>query len=154
MRVLPDVHEALRQNDPSKAAGSQPVLKKAPPTTGRGRPASFYSGDEPPRIGTAPVQPPPPPSANPEGCSSLRVLLHPPDSYSHDSRPSTSSTYRGTSKAYASQGRVRQLTSIHCLNQLNRVRPTSKNDTRHFHMINSLHRQCLWHHLPQLTRRG
>ena len=48
------------QNDPSKAPGSQPVFKN-PPTTGRGRPAGFYSADEPPRIGTAPVQPPPPP---------------------------------------------------------------------------------------------
>ena len=61
MRALPDVHKALRQNDPSKAPGSQPVLKKAPPTIGRDRPAAFYSGDEPPRIGTTPVQPPPPP---------------------------------------------------------------------------------------------
>ena len=61
MRTLPQVHDALRQNDPSKDPGSQPVLKKAPPTTGRGRPAGFYSVDEPPRIGTAPVQPPPPP---------------------------------------------------------------------------------------------
>ena len=32
MRVLPNVHEALRQNDPSMAPGSQPVLKKAPPS--------------------------------------------------------------------------------------------------------------------------
>ena len=53
MRALPEVHEALRQNDPSKAPGSQPVLKKPPPTTGRPMPAGFYSG-EPPRIGTAP----------------------------------------------------------------------------------------------------
>ena len=31
MRALPDVHDALRQNDPSKAPMSQPILKKAPP---------------------------------------------------------------------------------------------------------------------------
>ena len=61
MRVLPDVYEALRQHDPSRAPGSQPVLKKAPPPTGRPRPKAFYSESEPPRIGTAPVQPPPPP---------------------------------------------------------------------------------------------
>ena len=43
MRVLPNVHEALRQNDPSMATGSQPVLKKAPPSAGRPRPKAFYS---------------------------------------------------------------------------------------------------------------
>ena len=32
MRVLPDVHAAVRQNDPSMIAGSQPVLKKALPS--------------------------------------------------------------------------------------------------------------------------
>ena len=38
-RVLPNVHEALRQNDPTpKAPSTQPSLpKKAPPRTGRGR---------------------------------------------------------------------------------------------------------------------
>ena len=30
MRALPDVHEALRQNDPRMASHSQPVVKKAP----------------------------------------------------------------------------------------------------------------------------
>ena len=50
MRVLPNVHEDLRQNDP-KASFSQPVVKKAPPTLGRPRPSGFYSGAEPPRIG-------------------------------------------------------------------------------------------------------
>ena len=52
MRVLPNVHEALRQHDPtSKAPSSQPSLpKKAPPTTGKGMPAGFYRGDAPPRI--------------------------------------------------------------------------------------------------------
>ena len=58
MRVLPDVHAALRQHDPSKVPASQPVLpNKAPPTTGRGRPAGFYSDTEPPRIGMEQVQP-------------------------------------------------------------------------------------------------
>ena len=78
MRALPDVHEALRQNDPSKAPGSQPVLKKAPPTTGRGRPAAFYSGDEPPRIGTAPVQPPPPPKPVNPWDVQPQGIFHPP----------------------------------------------------------------------------
>ena len=61
MRVFPDVHAALRQNDPHKAPGSQPVLKTAPPSAGRPRLKAFYSEGEPPRIGSAPVQPPPPP---------------------------------------------------------------------------------------------
>ena len=61
MRVLPNVHEALRQNDPSMSPGSQPVLKKAPPSAGRPRPKASYSESEPARIGTTPVQPPPPP---------------------------------------------------------------------------------------------
>ena len=30
MRVLPNVHEALRQHDPSKAPASQPILPKKP----------------------------------------------------------------------------------------------------------------------------
>ena len=62
-RALPDVHDALHQHDPtSKAPASQPILsKKAPPTTGRGRPAAFYSDNEPPRIGSEQVQPAPPP---------------------------------------------------------------------------------------------
>ena len=62
MRVLPYVHEGLRQHDPtSKAPASQPALpKKAPPTTGRGIPAVFIRGDEPPRIGSGQVQPAPP----------------------------------------------------------------------------------------------
>ena len=35
IRALPDVHEALRQNDPRMVSHSQPVVKKAPPSTGR-----------------------------------------------------------------------------------------------------------------------
>ena len=78
MRALPNVHDALRQNDPSKAPASQPILaKKAPPTTGRGRPAGFYSGDEPPRIGSAPVQPPPPPKPSSMGEVQPQGMFHP-----------------------------------------------------------------------------
>ena len=74
VRVLPNVHAALCQNDPLMAAGSQPVLKKAPPSTGRPRPKGFHSDKEPPRIGSAPEQPPPPPrpcpwKAQPPGVS-------------------------------------------------------------------------------------
>ena len=65
MRVLPDVHAAFRQNDPSMATHSQPVLKKAPPSMGRPMPKGFYSDKEPPRNGT-PVQPPPPTTPRPE----------------------------------------------------------------------------------------
>ena len=63
MWVLPDVHEALRQHDPtSKAPASHPSLpKKAPPTTGKGMPAGVYRVEEPPRIGSGQVQPAPPP---------------------------------------------------------------------------------------------
>ena len=60
-RVLPNVHEALRPNDPtSKAPSTQPSLpKKAPPTTGQGIPAGFYRVEEPPRIGSGQIQPAP-----------------------------------------------------------------------------------------------
>ena len=77
------------QNDPSRAAGSQPVLKKAPPSTGRPVPKGFYSDKEPPRIG-APVQPPPPTTprpgaAQPEGLS--LPLAATPMTPSHPPRP-------------------------------------------------------------------
>ena len=61
MRVLPDVHAALRQNDPSMATHSQPVLKKAPPSTGGPMPAGFYSDRGP----HTPMQPPPPATSRP-----------------------------------------------------------------------------------------
>ena len=35
LRALPNVHAALRQNDPKMASFSQPAVKKAPPTSGR-----------------------------------------------------------------------------------------------------------------------
>ena len=91
MRALPNVHEALRQNDPSKAPMSQPILKKAPPTTGRGRPAGFYSEDEPPRIGSAPAQPPPPPKPTSAWDVQPQGIFHPPTATpmtpSHPPRP-------------------------------------------------------------------
>ena len=60
-RALPDVHQALRANNP-KAPTSQPVIaKKAPPSTGRPLPRAFYREDEPPRICTGTVQPLPQP---------------------------------------------------------------------------------------------
>ena len=34
MRAPPNVHAALRQNDPKMASFSQPAVKKAPPTSG------------------------------------------------------------------------------------------------------------------------
>ena len=75
MRVLPNVHEALCQNDPSLATGSQPVLKKAPPSTGRPMPKGFYSDKEPPRIGSASAQPLPPPRPRPWEAQPPRVSL-------------------------------------------------------------------------------
>ena len=74
MRALPDVHAALRQNDPSKATHSQPVGKKAPPSTGRPMPSGFYSDKEPPRIGTQ-VQPPPPATSSPAAAQGLNPPL-------------------------------------------------------------------------------
>ena len=75
MRALPDVHAALRQNDLSMATGSQPVLKKAPPSTGRPMPKGFYSDKEPPRIGSGPVQPPPPLTPRPREAQPPGVSL-------------------------------------------------------------------------------
>ena len=87
MRVLPNVHDALRQNDPKTTSFSQPVVKKAPPTLGRPRPSAFYSGAEPPRIGT-PVQPPPPAAPRPAVVPSVELpLAVTPMTPSHPPRP-------------------------------------------------------------------
>ena len=88
MRALPDVHEALRQNDPKMTSYSQPVVKKAPPTLGRSRPSAFYSDAEPPRIGAQPVQPPPPAAPRPVDASSANLpLAATPMTPSHPPRP-------------------------------------------------------------------
>ena len=87
MRALPDVHEALRQNDPRMVSHSQPVVKKAPPSTGRPKPSVFYSDAEPPRIG-APVQPPPPAAQRPAETQGLDLpLAATPMTPSHPPRP-------------------------------------------------------------------
>ena len=87
MRALPDVHAALRQNDPKMASYSQPVVKKAPPTLGRPRPSAFYSDAEPPRIG-APVPPPPPAAPRPaESQGSDLLLAATPMTPGHPPRP-------------------------------------------------------------------
>ena len=86
MRVLPDVHAALRQNDP-KASFSQPVVKKAPPTLGRQRPSAFYSEAEPPRIGAV-LPPPPPAEPRPAVVPSVEIpLAATPMTPSHPPRP-------------------------------------------------------------------
>ena len=64
-----------------------------------GRPAAFYSGDEPPRIGTAPAQPPPPPKPMNSWDVQATKIFHP-----HDSLASTSSTYRGQDAWSSSMG--------------------------------------------------
>ena len=54
MRVLPDVHEALRQNDPSKAPGSgifhpptaTPMTRQSTSSTCRGTSKAYASRDE------------------------------------------------------------------------------------------------------------
>ena len=87
MRVLPSVHEALRQNDPGMAPFSQPAVKKAPPTLGRARPAAFYSDTEPPRIGSE-VPPPPPAAPRPAVLPSVELpLAATPMTPSHPPRP-------------------------------------------------------------------
>ena len=86
-RVLPRVHEALRQNDPSVTHQSQPAVKKAPPTCGRPMPSVFYSDTEPPRIGSG-VQPPPPAAPRPKGVPSIALpLAETPMTPSHPPRP-------------------------------------------------------------------
>ena len=69
-RALPQVHEALRQNDPtSKAPSTQPALpKKAPPTSGKGMPARVYRAEEPSRIGEW--------EAHPQALQLLQQLQH------------------------------------------------------------------------------
>ena len=83
-----EVHAALRQNDPSVATHSQPVLKKVPPSTGRPMPKGFYSDKEPPRIG--PVQIPPPTTPRP-GAAQVEGLSLPlaatPMTPGHPPRP-------------------------------------------------------------------
>ena len=87
MRVLPNVHEALRQNDPKATSFSQPVLTKAEPTLDRARPAVFYSGTEPPRIGSG-VPPPPPAAPRPAVVPSVELpLAATPMTPSHPPRP-------------------------------------------------------------------
>ena len=79
MRILPNVHEVLRQSDPFKVPASQQVLpNKTPPTLNKPRPAAFYSGDEPPRIGSAAVQPPPPPKPSSMWEVQPQGMFHPP----------------------------------------------------------------------------
>ena len=87
MRVLPNVHDALRQNDPKTTSFSQPVVKKAPPTLGRARPSAFYSDAEPPRIGSV-IQPPPPAAPRPAVVPSVELpLAATPMTPSHPPRP-------------------------------------------------------------------
>ena len=99
---------ALRQHDPSKAP--QLVLpKKAPLTTGRGRPAGFYSDTEPPRIGSEQVQPAPPP----------KLPGFTPTAPAYPPRP----------PPFLNSVQIQHIqrhSSILYLNQLSRVRPTSK----------------------------
>ena len=87
MHALPNVHEALRQNDPRMASFCQPAVKKAPPSSGRPMPSVFQSDAEPPRIG-APVQPPPPAAPRPADAQSVRLpLAATPMTPSHPPRP-------------------------------------------------------------------
>ena len=87
MRALPDVHAALRQNDPKMASFSQPVVKKAPPSSGRPMPSVFQSDAEPPRIG-APVQPPPPAAPRPADAQGVNLpLAATPMTPGHPPRP-------------------------------------------------------------------
>ena len=86
-RVLPRVHEVLRQNDPRGTWHSQPAVKKAPPTSGRPMPSVFHSESEPPRIGSG-VPPPPPAAPRPKVVPSIEPpLAATPMTPSHPPRP-------------------------------------------------------------------
>ena len=88
MRVLPNVHATLRQNDPKMASFSQPAVKKAPPSSGRPMPSVFQSDAEPPRIGAQPAQPPPPAAPRPVDASSVNLpLAATPMTPGHPPRP-------------------------------------------------------------------
>ena len=66
-RALPQVHGALRANDPQAPTTQPSVAKKAPPSSGR---------PLPPMIGTTgPIQPPPPPGLP---TSTPTTPAHPP----------------------------------------------------------------------------
>ena len=149
MRALPDVHAALRQNDPSKATHSQPVVKKAPPSTGRPMPAGFYSDKEPPRIGTL-VQPPPPATSRPDEAQGLNLpLAATPMTPSHPPRPPIEALPKHPSMETSSGAN-----SIHLSNQHSKVLRTSMFDQRLFHMDSCLHRRHLWQHPQQLICPG
>ena len=129
MRALPDVHAALRQNDPSQATHSQPVVKKVPPSTGRPMPTGFYSDREPPRIGT-PVQPPPPATSRPDTAQGLNL-------------PLAATPMTPNHQSIHLWRRVQVPTSIHLSRPYSRVLRTSMFDQSLFHMDSCLHRRHL-----------
>ena len=60
-RAAPDVHTALRKDDPAqRPASATAIAKKAPPTTSKGMLKAFVRGTAPPLIGAGIPTPPPP----------------------------------------------------------------------------------------------
>ena len=146
MRALPDVHEALRQNDPKMTSYSQPVVKKAPPTLGRSRPSAFYSDAEPPRIGAQTVQPPPPAAPRPVDASSTNLpLAATPMTPSHPPRPPKEALPKYPSMETSS------CASKHPLEPPTAQAPPSKHvRCKAFPHPSQLPDQILWQHLQQL----
>ena len=140
MRALPDVHEALRQNDPKMTSYSQPVVKKAPPTLGRSRPSAFYSDAEPPRIGAQPVQPPPPAAPRPVDASSANLpLAATPMTPGHPPRPPREALPKYPSMETSS-----------CASKQHRLHRASMFDARRSYTLLSLQIKSLWQHLQPL----
>ena len=143
MRALPDVRDALRQNDPKMASYSQPVVKKAPPTSGRPMPSAFYSDAEPPRIG-APIQPPPPAVQRPAEAQGLSLpLAKTPMTPCHPPRPPIDALPKHPSMETSS------CASKHPLESTTADGPPSKH-VRRFHILLNIQIKSLWQHLQQL----
>ena len=145
-RVLPRVHEALRQNDPS-VTQSQPAVKKAPPTSGRPMPSVFHLETEPPRIGSG-AQPPPPAAPRPKGVPSIALpLAETPMTPSHPPRPPLSALPKYSSMEMNTGA------SKHALDPPTAQAPPSKQvRCKHFQGLLNLLIKSMWQHQHQLRR--
>ena len=146
-RVLPRVHEALRQNDPSVTSHSQPAVKKAPPTCGRPMPSVFYSDTEPPRIGSG-VQPPPPAAPRPKVVPSIALPLA--------ETPMTPLQvihlvlHCQHFQSILLWRRAHVPISMHWIHRQRKLHRASKFDARHFQSLLNLQKRSMWQHQHQL----
>ena len=147
-RVLPRVHEALRQNDPSVTSHSQPAVKKAPPTCGRPMPSVFYSETAPPRIGSG-VQPPPPAAPRPKVVPSIALpLAETPMTPGHPPRPPLSALPKHPSMETSSSANKHAMQ--HWIHRQRKLHRASKFDARHFQSLLNLQKRSMWQHQHQL----